>query len=1138
MPDEPVAQLDLVTAIRQGLHCRAGDEFQSIAQDILRHRIRGFQAIAPHGRDGDGGNDGYSRDLGIYTQIYAPRTSPLPGRQAARKAVKDFAKIRRSWGNIRAVKEFWFITNAAASNIHLEQALKDIATQFAIKTRFLGTPELADEVAALSPNRIEELMGFTVETRSRATQPSSALDLLASLSPSQLNGLHQLASIGHPVPPKLCEDLLPHAANWKALWPWLFRRGLAKQSADLIELSEEVVAQCRRNTAEQKRACAAWVSPLLDHGSTDCLYLAILPLLTLGRWKEVVQVVIRAGLECSEDEWAGIMLEVMDLLNTQPAMNRLPMSDRNALKLARANLLLRAGRHREAVEVYDVHLRKGLAWPKQVCRGDILINYGVAAQLSGDDTRARQQYEKALVWARANRDDWRFGRAATNLAQMLGSTELERAEALINEAERAKLRCGDAVGLIGIEMAKGILAANRYKPARAHRHFKSAQRLAKSLDQADVLVDISFNLGKSSGEMGLWREAESEYQRSLTLAVKSAQADREARARAGLAETYFFLAKWDGCKEQCDRLIQLPADATWSNLRLVGLHGRMVLQLRAKGSAEPDGLAEALAFARQSGRQDWVGRLLTDSTLGRSAPPTLNDIKTLLSTGIAEEAAERHEAAVRVYGQCWHWCALKKEIAADLHDHAESLLDRLLDLNKVNPVVAVEYLKWKYNVCVQLGEPWKAISALAMCARRALKAKLWDDYASVLDQHAVTLLKLDRPESAEPLHRRAFRVAARCRLPERQRISLGNLAECLRRMGRTKSAYRMSAKALTLHDPVQDPAEYVSVLHNHYLIQRALGLSSASRTLNRCEAMAQKHGLVNETMRAFMARGNAAWDRGNITRACEYFRRALRLGERANITTDMDDCRYNLALALKETGRIKEALRVVGDACDVQQIGIPQMRQIGLAASLLEGIGELSAAAKAWHEAAVIAATVEQPALRSEYRERSSFLGIDEDGTSRVPVAVARQADRYLKKIYNVRMAELQHRLDAANAFYARNALPQYQVHALHAFATRASARGRAAYLTVAAQASVASIVMAGVDETNMRMAMKMHIHWLLSLKLSSTKIQSLKARTRTWLSELLAAHDLIGIGASLLSGFDAATKLSSRSRALTPGRN
>lgn len=249
---EPVAQVHLSTAIRQGLRCRTGSEFQSTAQDILRHRLPEFTPIVPHGRDGDGGNDGYSKKLGIYTQIYAPDTIRLPGREAARKAVADFAKIQRRWSPITPLHEYWFVTNAPASNIHLEHALQKISSKHKVVTRFLGTAELTEHVVSLPAKRIEELMGFTVRGETPAERPTEHLDVLSSVTAPQLLGLHLLASLVHPVPRRFCEELLPKVIHWSAFWPWLRRQGWLATDSDYVELRDDVSKQCRKNVVEQR----------------------------------------------------------------------------------------------------------------------------------------------------------------------------------------------------------------------------------------------------------------------------------------------------------------------------------------------------------------------------------------------------------------------------------------------------------------------------------------------------------------------------------------------------------------------------------------------------------------------------------------------------------------------------------------------------------------------------------------------------------------------------------------------------------------------------------------------------------------------------------------------------------------------
>jgi hypothetical protein len=86
--------------------------------------------------------------------------------------------------------------------MHLEAARRNIEKNYQVKTRFVGSYELAEEVQKLPRDRIEELMGFTVrEGGGESGAESRGADVLASVSASHLEGLHLLAAISYPVPP-------------------------------------------------------------------------------------------------------------------------------------------------------------------------------------------------------------------------------------------------------------------------------------------------------------------------------------------------------------------------------------------------------------------------------------------------------------------------------------------------------------------------------------------------------------------------------------------------------------------------------------------------------------------------------------------------------------------------------------------------------------------------------------------------------------------------------------------------------------------------------------------------------------------------------------------------------------------------
>ena len=72
-----------------------------------------FEAIAPQGSKGDGGNDGYLPADQHYFQLYAPLDPKEKAGAAAKKLTTDFAKLKTKWGGKdgRAVNAFTFVYN-------------------------------------------------------------------------------------------------------------------------------------------------------------------------------------------------------------------------------------------------------------------------------------------------------------------------------------------------------------------------------------------------------------------------------------------------------------------------------------------------------------------------------------------------------------------------------------------------------------------------------------------------------------------------------------------------------------------------------------------------------------------------------------------------------------------------------------------------------------------------------------------------------------------------------------------------------------------------------------------------------------------------------------------------------------------
>ena len=70
-----------------------------------------FQKIRPYGNKGDGGNDGYRKKEGIYYQVYAPKSPQIKEKEASKKLIEDFNKLKKEWNEISKIKKYYFVYN-------------------------------------------------------------------------------------------------------------------------------------------------------------------------------------------------------------------------------------------------------------------------------------------------------------------------------------------------------------------------------------------------------------------------------------------------------------------------------------------------------------------------------------------------------------------------------------------------------------------------------------------------------------------------------------------------------------------------------------------------------------------------------------------------------------------------------------------------------------------------------------------------------------------------------------------------------------------------------------------------------------------------------------------------------------------
>ena len=101
----------LLLQFKDRIYSKNGTEFQSFFENIMQKAFPDFQKIKPYGNKGDGGNDGYRKDAGVYYQVYAPETPQIKESIAASKLKNDFERLKNEWNKISEIKEYYFVFN-------------------------------------------------------------------------------------------------------------------------------------------------------------------------------------------------------------------------------------------------------------------------------------------------------------------------------------------------------------------------------------------------------------------------------------------------------------------------------------------------------------------------------------------------------------------------------------------------------------------------------------------------------------------------------------------------------------------------------------------------------------------------------------------------------------------------------------------------------------------------------------------------------------------------------------------------------------------------------------------------------------------------------------------------------------------
>lgn len=141
------------------LYESSGEAFQRLINSLMICAFSDFEAVQPHGSQGDGGNDGYIPSKGRYLQIYGPKASsnwkPVV---AAKKAKDDFAKLRQRYPGC---KWYSFVINDRyeGTPAPVTDAMNAISSQFSIEANCLNSYHLENIFKQLSEDDKSAIVG-------------------------------------------------------------------------------------------------------------------------------------------------------------------------------------------------------------------------------------------------------------------------------------------------------------------------------------------------------------------------------------------------------------------------------------------------------------------------------------------------------------------------------------------------------------------------------------------------------------------------------------------------------------------------------------------------------------------------------------------------------------------------------------------------------------------------------------------------------------------------------------------------------------------------------------------------------------------------------------------------------------------
>jgi len=782
------------------------------------------------------------------------------------------------------------------------------------------SPEQVREMlrSSLSPRALtagqKEPVGLHAgQHRPKASSRAKRKVVILSLDSRQALGMMVTSPI--PLPMGLFKKLFPET-NWAQHYRLLTKHGLVKNNAGRLYPSREAKKVILSDKAESGRLAEVWIKKFesLKEYPDIVLYLAT-HYMSAGRLEDAVQVlsdIANSGVYGRTNE---TYLRLLELIAQERVIQKLRPRARVRMFHALAVCLTEAGNYEKAIEWFDRVHRESLRIKDRYWLGQYYVNSGIAHYYSGDLAKAAAACQKAIKHGEKTGDETLISNALGNLAQVkLSQDEPDAAIVLLKRSIAAKRRGRDRFGMATAYAQMGTIEAKRGNHRVAITHFRRAETMFAQFEAAHDLAKTHFNLGKAYAALGQHGKACGSYKKAIRVAEAEGELDLRLLATQGFAESCHVLKRFADIEEAFQKILDSTDAAKHGESRISAYFGIGVAQ-RSRGLGE-DGrgnLKRALHLARKLNEPTWVFKSLVAlaSPMDQGALPSPS-LARLIRLALREQKCENWKVAAKL----WELTVGYYTEPGSLDEVEASFASVGLCTEKsgANPEAQLSVLLKLYAWERRANLYPQAIETLQRAEELAATHKLVSEQAQVIDERGTCCHWLERRDEAVALHKRAVRLARKHSLPSQLRISLNNLGETLRQVGKTKQSVAAFAESERLSRSAGDLVNAIATGINRALaIEESGDRPRAAALFNRCCLEAKKGRYWRENARSLKCLAELAWSQRRPDVAGDRYRAALSVAKRHGLVDLQTEIAVNYASLLKQTGESGKALKMLSE---------------------------------------------------------------------------------------------------------------------------------------------------------------------------------------------------------------------------------